>query len=56
MTPFAGVILAGDVNAGLFVEPPAGKSEVVGYRLRLFQDDPVRHEHGIDVRVTRTAS
>jgi hypothetical protein len=53
---FAGVVFAGDVDAGLFVEPTVGEPEVVGDRLGFFEDDAVGDEHGATSRVTRSAS
>ena len=45
----AGIFLAGDVNAGLLIKPPVGKSEVIGDLAGLLQDDSVWLEHGIDI-------
>ncbi|MFC7387074.1 hypothetical protein [Sphaerisporangium rhizosphaerae] len=43
------VVFAGDVDGGLFVEPPAGQAELVGDGLRFFEDDSVGDEHRVDV-------
>src|SRR5579862_8118113 len=44
-----GIFLTGDVNAGLLIKPPVGKSEVIGDLAGLLQDDSVWLEHGIDI-------
>jgi hypothetical protein len=43
------VLLAGDVDACLLVEPPAGESEVLGNLHGLFVDDSMWLEHRIDI-------
>jgi hypothetical protein len=45
----AGVFFAGDVNAGLLIKPPIGKSEVISNLARLLQDDSVWLERCIDI-------
>jgi hypothetical protein len=47
----AGVFSAGDVNAGLLIKPPIGKSEVIGHLTRLLQDDD--RTRSVNVRVRR---
>jgi hypothetical protein len=47
--PLAGVVLAGDVDAGLFVEPPRWQPEFLRHGAGLCHDDAVRDEHGSDV-------
>jgi hypothetical protein len=47
--PLAGVVLAGDVDAGLFVEPPRRQPQILGYGARFFNDDAVGNEHGVDI-------
>lgn len=46
---FAEVVLAGDVDAGLLVQPPGRQPQVVSDSPGLFQDDSVRQEPGIDI-------
>jgi hypothetical protein len=45
----AGVFFAGDVNAGLLIKPPIGKSEVISNLARLLQDDSVWLERCVDI-------
>jgi hypothetical protein len=45
----AGVFFTGDVDTGLLIKPPVGKSEVIGNVAGLLQDDSVWDEHGIDI-------
>jgi hypothetical protein len=46
---FAGVILAGDIDAGLFVELPRWKAQVVGHGTCLLDDHTMGNKQGIDV-------
>jgi hypothetical protein len=47
--PPARVVLARDIDAGLFVEPPRRQPQLLRDGSRLFQYDAVWDEHGIDV-------
>ena len=46
---FAGVVLAGDIDASLLVQPPRRQAQVVRDVPCLFQDDAVGEESGVDV-------
>ena len=46
---FPRVILSGDIDGGLLVQPPGRQPKVIGDSPGLFQDDPVWNEPRIDI-------
>jgi hypothetical protein len=47
--PLARVVLSGDIDACLLVQPPGRQSEIVCDVPGLFDYDPVRHERGVHI-------